>query len=105
MTSPTHTVLFEFFRDGDTEGYQVHIPALPEIVTWGRTLEEAKANAQEALECVVESMRETGEPSPPDVEVEPLIHVEKLRVAASWIACPSAPQGRCFVPWSGPAEP
>jgi predicted RNase H-like HicB family nuclease len=77
-----YTVLFEYFRESGHEGYQVHVPALPEIVTWGRTLDEAKANAQEALECVVGSMRETGEPLPPDVDVEPVVHIEKFHIAA-----------------------
>jgi predicted RNase H-like HicB family nuclease len=79
MPNATYTVLFEFFRDGDQEGYQVHVPALPEIVTWGMTLDEAKANAQEAIECALESMMREGEPIPDDVNVEPVIHVEKLR--------------------------
>ncbi len=36
-------------------GFNVIVPAIPEICTFGETLEEAKANAKEAIECVLES--------------------------------------------------
>lgn len=32
-------------------GYTVTVPALPGIVTHGRTIDEALANAQDAIEC------------------------------------------------------
>jgi predicted RNase H-like HicB family nuclease len=82
MTVPTYTVLFQYFKDPDAEGYQVFVPALPEIVTWGRTLEEAKASAREAIDCVVESMTGRGEQLPPDVATEPVVHVEHMPVRA-----------------------
>jgi antitoxin HicB len=65
MTEYKYTVLFEPLPEG---GVQVHIPALPEIVTYGRTLEEAREMAQDAIRCVLESMLKTGEPIPEDVE-------------------------------------
>jgi len=80
MKTQTYTVLFEYFKDDTAEGFNVVVPALPEIVTWGRTLEEAKANAVEALSCVLESMAEEGEPFPLDVEAPQVVHVEKMPV-------------------------
>jgi predicted RNase H-like HicB family nuclease len=80
MKTYTYTVLFEYFKDESTEGYHVAVPALPEIVTWGRTLEEAKANAAEALECVLESRIQEGEPVPSDVTIAQPVHVEKMPI-------------------------
>lgn len=53
-----YTVVFEPVREG---GYNVVVPAIPEIVTFGETLEEAKANAREAISCYLESVLETNE--------------------------------------------
>lgn len=38
-------------------GYTVLVPAIPEVVTYGETYEEAMANAQEASELVLEVYR------------------------------------------------
>ena len=55
-------------------GYVVTCPALPGLVTQGETLEEARANAAEAIDLYLEVLLEDGEPIPPDVTpiVEPL---------------------------------
>ena len=42
-----------------------HLPKLPPVVTYGETLEEAQANAREAIELCLEVMREDGQPIPP----------------------------------------
>jgi predicted RNase H-like HicB family nuclease len=42
-----------------------HLPKLPPIVTYGETLEEAQANAWEAIELCLEVMREDGGSIPP----------------------------------------
>lgn len=65
VTEYRYTVLFEKLPEG---GYQVFVPALPEIVTYGETLEEARAMAQDAITCVLESMRKHNEPIPSDIE-------------------------------------
>jgi predicted RNase H-like HicB family nuclease len=49
-------------------GFQVHVPAISEIVTYGRTREEALRMAEDAIRCVLESARQTGEPIPEDCE-------------------------------------
>jgi predicted RNase H-like HicB family nuclease len=61
----TYTVLFEPVPEG---GYNVVVPALPEICTFGETLEEAREMAEDAIRCVLESMRKDNEPIPSDIE-------------------------------------
>lgn len=45
-------------------GFTVRVPALPEIVTWGKDEEEALAMAREAIELVIEDRVANGEPLP-----------------------------------------
>lgn len=45
-------------------GYTVTVPTLPGVVTYGRTVDEAKAMAREAIELHLEALREHGEPIP-----------------------------------------
>lgn len=54
-------VVFEPQPEG---GFTVHSPELPGMVTEGETMEEATANAQEAISLYVESMRERGKDVP-----------------------------------------
>ena len=60
-----YTVIFE---PADEGGYDIMVPAIPEICTHGETLEEARAMAVEALRCYLESAIEEGEPIPEDKE-------------------------------------
>jgi predicted RNase H-like HicB family nuclease len=46
-------------------GFTVTCPKLPPVVTYGETLEEAQANAREAIGLCLEAMREDGQPIPP----------------------------------------
>jgi len=46
-------------------GYTVRVPALPEIVTYGADEAEAMAMAKDAIELVLQSRNELGEPIPP----------------------------------------
>lgn len=48
--------------------YNVSVPALPEITTFGTSFEEARFMAQDALELVVLSRLEHGESIPSDVK-------------------------------------
>lgn len=81
MRNLMYTILFEFFKDTESEGYSVVVPALPEVITWGRTLEEARKNAVEAIQCHLEGLLIDGDPIPPDVEGEQVIHVERVPIA------------------------
>ncbi len=62
----------------EDDAYIVDVPALPGCHTNGRTIEEALANAREAIELYLEDLRASGEPLPDDVPVQ----TEKLIVAA-----------------------
>ena len=53
------------FRPEPDGGFTVTCPKLPPVVTHGETLEEAQANAREAIELCLEVMREDGQPIPP----------------------------------------
>ncbi len=46
-------------------GFTVTCPKLPPVVTYGESLEEAQANAREAIELCLEVIREEGQPIPP----------------------------------------
>ena len=65
--------------DPDEGGYTVTVPALPGVVTQGDTVEEAIANAGEAIRCHVEGLLADGEPVPEEREHPRLVTV---RVAA-----------------------
>ncbi len=53
------------FRPEPEGGFTVTCPKLPPVVSYGETLEEAQANAREAIELCLEVMREDGQPIPP----------------------------------------
>ena len=48
----------------DEDGYSVEFPDLGDTFTFGATLEEAKANAEEALECTLRSLLDERRPWP-----------------------------------------
>jgi antitoxin HicB len=48
------------FEPQDEGGYYVYAPDLPGLHTQGETLDEATANAEEALRLYVEGLREEG---------------------------------------------
>ena len=60
-----YTVIFEPQESG---GYTVIVPAIPGCITEGDTLEEARKNAKEAIECYLESLAKDGEPFPEDLK-------------------------------------
>jgi antitoxin HicB len=60
-------------------GYQVTVPLLPGLVTFGRTLSEAREMARDAILCHLEGLRKDGEPIPDERDAIQ----EKVRVALS----------------------
>jgi predicted RNase H-like HicB family nuclease len=64
MAEYGYTTVFETLPEG---GFNVLIPAIPEICTFGETMEEAREMARDAIRCYLESAIETGEPIPSDV--------------------------------------
>lgn len=59
-------------------GYTIRVPALPPVVTYGETYEEAMAMAREAIELVLEVYREEGLEIPDDNETR----LDSLTIAA-----------------------
>lgn len=53
------------FRPEPEGGYTVTCPALPEVVTYGRTLADARVQAREAIELCLEVYRDEGRRLPP----------------------------------------
>ncbi|MGD0128138.1 MAG: type II toxin-antitoxin system HicB family antitoxin [Terriglobia bacterium] len=60
-----YTVIYQRMPEG---GYNVVVPAIPEICTFGETLSEARRMAKDALRCFLESALKTGESIPGDLE-------------------------------------
>jgi predicted RNase H-like HicB family nuclease len=71
------TVLFEPIAEG---GYNVIVPSIPEICTFGSTYEEAKAMVADAIRCYLESALELGEEIPSDVHLTHEPHKECVAV-------------------------
>jgi predicted RNase H-like HicB family nuclease len=62
-------VKYRIVLEQDEDGvFVAEAPALPGCVTQGDTREQALANAREAVELYLESLRENGEPVPPPME-------------------------------------
>jgi predicted RNase H-like HicB family nuclease len=76
MKDYSYTVIFEPLERG---GYQAIVPALPEIITAGRTLKEARRMARDAIRCALEGMAKEKVPFPREIPKEP--HTEKIRVS------------------------
>ena len=72
-----YTVIYEKLAEG---GYQVFVPALPGIVTYGRTVEEAREMAQDAILCHVRALRQDGEEIPEDPFAQQPPLTEQLKV-------------------------
>ena len=58
----SYTVVLEPEEEG---GFSVSVPALPEIVTQGETVEDALSCAREAIALVLVDRKERGEDIPP----------------------------------------
>lgn len=63
MKMYNYTVVFEPLKEG---GYNVCVPAIPEICTCGETMEEAKQMVADAIKCYLESALKANEPIPED---------------------------------------
>ena len=57
----SYTVVYEPVKDG---GYQVVVPLLPGLVTYGRTFDEAREMVRDAILCYLESLLEEKEEIP-----------------------------------------
>lgn len=78
MTQYAYRVLFDRLPEG---GYQVIVPAIPEIVTYGRDLKEAREMAQDAILCHIRGLLKDGEEVPQDSLPQSPPICEELKVA------------------------
>lgn len=62
--------------DEEEGGYTVEVPALPGCITQGDTLEEAIANAKEAIEAWIGSAEKHGEPIPEEKQHPQALTIE-----------------------------
>ncbi|MGQ9676221.1 MAG: type II toxin-antitoxin system HicB family antitoxin [Chloroflexota bacterium] len=60
----------------DNGTFEVQVPAFPGLHTFGRTVDEAKANAREAIELCLEDLRATGEPIPEEKQHPQALTIE-----------------------------
>jgi predicted RNase H-like HicB family nuclease len=68
---------FDVVIVGEPEGgYSVFVPELPSVATQGETIEDARANAREAIEGYLEVTREDGLPTP-------TVHRDRVAVHAA----------------------
>ncbi|MCJ7502832.1 MAG: type II toxin-antitoxin system HicB family antitoxin [Acidobacteriia bacterium] len=65
-------------------GYTVVVPLLPGCVSYGATIEEATANAREAIELHLENLAAHNEPIPKDNESVP-IYTTLVQVSPSHV--------------------
>lgn len=57
----SYTVIYEPVKEG---GYQITVPLLPGLVTYGRNFEEARGMARDAIRCYLESLLKEKEKIP-----------------------------------------
>jgi predicted RNase H-like HicB family nuclease len=66
----SYVVVFEPVAEG---GYNVVVPAIPEICTFGRTLADAKRMGADAIRCHLESLEKQSARFPRDLKRPPRI--------------------------------
>ena len=78
MSEYGYRVIYEHLAEG---GFQVIVPALPGIVTYGRTIEEAREMAEDAITCHLQGLLKDDEEIPADpFAAEPPV-IEELKIA------------------------
>lgn len=73
-TEYSFTVIYESIKEG---GYQVVVPLLPGLVTYGRNFEEAKEMARDAILCHLEALKKDKE----EIPMEKSILQERMTVS------------------------
>jgi len=62
----SYTVIYE---PVEGKGYQVIVPLLPGLVTYGRNLEEAREMARDAIRCYIEGLLKEKEKVPQEKNI------------------------------------
>ncbi len=78
MSEYGYRVIYEPLTEG---GFQVIVPALPGIVTYGRTIEEAREMAQDAISCHLQGLIKDDEEIPKDPFASGPPLIEELKIA------------------------
>jgi len=73
-----YRVIYEPLAEG---GFQVIVPALPGIVTYGRTIEEAREMAHDAIACHLQGLMKDNEEIPEDPFTGEAPVTEELKIA------------------------
>ena len=61
---------YRVILESDARGYHAFVPALPGCHTWGKTIEEARRMARDAITAYARSLIADGEPVPHDTGME-----------------------------------
>ena len=72
MTEREYTIILT--PDEEQGGYTATVPALPECVAQGGTLDEAIANAQDAIQAYIDALVKDRHPIPEDTHPIPEEH-------------------------------
>jgi antitoxin HicB len=78
MSEYGYRVIYEPLTEG---GFQVIVPALPGIVTYGRSLEEAREMATDAIACHLQGLLKDNEEIPIDPFTSETPIIEELKIA------------------------
>ena len=78
MAEYGYRVIYEPLTEG---GFQVIVPALPGIVTYGRTLDEAREMAQDAITGHLQGLLKDNEEIPEDPFTAEIPVIEELKIA------------------------
>jgi len=102
---PTLVAYLCHFRPEPEGGFSLTCSKLPPVVTYGESLEEAQANAREAIELCLEVMREDGQPIPPPTGISPRRSISWCRSLPQVheVAAGAPPAAQSSRRWSGPA--
>ena len=77
MAEYGYTVIYEKLSEG---GYQVLVPALPGVVTYGRTMREAREMAEDSIRTHLRGLLKDGEEIPEDPFSRQQPQIEELRI-------------------------
>jgi len=78
MSEYGYRVIYEPLTEG---GFQVIVPALPGLVTYGRSLEEAREMATDAIACHLQGLLKDNEEIPIDPFTSETPIIEELKIA------------------------
>jgi antitoxin HicB len=78
MSEYGYRLIYEHLAEG---GFQVIVPALPGLVTYGRTIEEAREMAHDSITCHLQGLLKDDEEIPIDPFASEPPVIEELRIA------------------------